>query len=219
MRDLAFVGFLVALFGLGLRRPFVFVLGYAYIDIVSPQRLSYYLLNAVPISLIFFVAAVLGWLVADDKRGVRIAPRQIVLMLLLGWAAFTTAHADFPVEALDKWDWVWKSLIFAIFLPFTLRTRLRMEALLVFMIVSAASIIIIGGIKTLASGGGYGALNLGLSNNSGLYEGEHHLDDVAGDDPDHPVSRASRHDLPARVEGATVQRSTDLRLPAHPHRY
>jgi probable O-glycosylation ligase (exosortase A-associated) len=40
------------------------------------------------------------------------------------------------------------------------------------MILSAASIIIVGGIKTIASGGGgYGSLNLMVDNNSGLYEG------------------------------------------------
>ena len=36
---------------------------------------------------------------------------------------------------------------------------------------SAASIIIVGGIKTLAGGGGYGQLDLMVNNNSGLYEG------------------------------------------------
>ena len=71
----------------------------------------------------------------------------------------------------DKWGWVWKALAFAIFLPLTLRTRLRLEALALFMILCASSIIVVGGIKTLASGGGYGALNLMVDNNSGLYEG------------------------------------------------
>ncbi|MGN6122345.1 MAG: DUF5935 domain-containing protein, partial [Sphingomonas oligoaromativorans] len=47
MHDLFFVAFLAGLIALGFRRPFLFVLGYAYVDIVSPQRLSYYLLNAV----------------------------------------------------------------------------------------------------------------------------------------------------------------------------
>jgi len=170
MRDLAFVGFLAAIALFGLRRPFIFVLGYAYVDIVSPQRLSYYLLNAVPVSAIFCALAMLGWLIADDKRELRFGVRQTLLLLLLGWAAWTTAHADFPTEAQDKWEWVWKALAFAIFLPLTLRTRLRIEALLLFMILSASSIIIVGGIKTLASGGGYGALNLMVDNNSGLYE-------------------------------------------------
>ncbi len=171
MRDLALVGFLVALLGLGLKRPFLFVLAYAYVDIVSPQRLSYYLLNAVPVSLICFVLAVGGWAIADDKSGLRVAPRQWLMLAILGWAGWTTLNADFPVEALAKWDWVWKALVFAIFLPLTLRTKLRIEALLLFMVLCAASIIIVGGIKTLGSGGGYGALALPISENSGLYEG------------------------------------------------
>jgi probable O-glycosylation ligase (exosortase A-associated) len=172
MRDLAFVAFLAAIALLGLRRPFLFVLGYVYVDIVSPQRLSYYLLNSIPISLVFFLLAVGGWVAMDEKKDTRLAVRQLLLVLLLGWCAYTTFSADFPAAAIEKWSWVWKALLFAIFLPFTLRTRLRIEALLLFMILSAASIIIVGGIKTLASGGGgYGMLNLGVSDNSGLYEG------------------------------------------------
>jgi probable O-glycosylation ligase (exosortase A-associated) len=171
VRDLVFVAFLLALFGAGLRRPFLFVLAYVYIDIVSPQRLTYILLNSIPISLIAVGLAVLSWALVDDKRDTRVAPRQILILLLLLYCYITTRGADFPVEAAEKWDWVWKALAFAAFLPLTLRTRLRIESLLFFMIASAASIIIVGGIKTLFSGGGYGELNLMVSNNSGLYEG------------------------------------------------
>jgi probable O-glycosylation ligase (exosortase A-associated) len=170
MRDLAFIGFLLALFGLGFRRPFLFVLAYVYIDIVSPQRLTYYLLNSIQISAIAVALAFGGWLVADAKRDSRVAPRQILIVVLLLYCWTTTIYADFPVEARDKWDWVWKALAFAAFLPLTLRTRLRIESLLLFMVLSAGSIIIVGGIKTLASGGGYGQLNLMVDNNSGLYE-------------------------------------------------
>lgn len=171
MRDLFFVGFLAALLALGLRRPFLFVLAYAYVDIVAPQRLSYYLLNSIPISLIVAALAIGGWLIADEKRDFRVMPRQWLMILLLIYAGVTTIYADFPVDALTKWDWVWKAMAFAIFLPFTLRTRLRIEAYLLFMTLSAAAIIIVGGLKTVASGGGYGALNLMVDNNSGLYEG------------------------------------------------
>jgi probable O-glycosylation ligase (exosortase A-associated) len=171
MHDLALVAFIVGLMALGLRKPFIFVLGYAYVDIVSPQRLSYYMLNSVPISLLFFVCALGGFLAMDDKSGTRLAGRQVLLIMLLVWCGFTTMTADFPAAAAEKWDWVWKALLFAIFLPFTLRTRLRIEGLLLFMVIAAGSIIITGGIKTILGGGGYGTLNLGLSDNSGLYEG------------------------------------------------
>jgi probable O-glycosylation ligase (exosortase A-associated) len=170
VRDLAFVGFLFALLGIGFRRPFVFVLTYVYIDIVAPQRLTYYMLNSVPISLITVALAVLAWLFVDDKKDSRFGPRQAMMTMLLIYCGITTTMADFPINAADKWGWAWKALAFAIFLPLTLRTRLRIEALALFMILSASAIIIVGGIKTLASGGGYGVLNLMVSNNVGLYE-------------------------------------------------
>jgi probable O-glycosylation ligase (exosortase A-associated) len=171
MRDLALVGFLLAILALGFRRPFLFVLAYAYVDIVAPQRLSYYLLNSVPFSMIVAVLALLGWLIADDKNGLRIAPRQILIAALLAYAGYTTIYADLPIFAQGKWEWAWRSAVWAIFLPLTLRTRLRIESYILFMILSAAAIIIVGGIKTLLSGGGYGVLNLMVDNNAGLYEG------------------------------------------------
>jgi probable O-glycosylation ligase (exosortase A-associated) len=172
VRDLAFIAFLVALFGMGFKRPFLLVLAYVYIDIVSPQRLTYLLLNAVPISLIAVTLAVGGWAVSDDKSGTRIAPRQILIVLLLLYCWITLQFADFPLEAHDTWEWVWKALAFAVFLPFTLRTRTRIEGLLLFMILSAGTIIIVGGIKTIVTrGGGYGELDLMVNNNSGIYEG------------------------------------------------
>jgi probable O-glycosylation ligase (exosortase A-associated) len=170
VHDLAFLIFLGVFVAMGLRKPFLLVLVYVYIDIVAPQRLTYYLLNAVPISAIAVGLAVAGWLVIDDKRDARVAPRQGLILALLGYCYVTTVQADFPIDALDKWEWVWKALAFAAFLPLTLRTRLRIEALLLFMVLSASSIIIVGGIKTLVSGGGYGELNLMVTNNSGLYE-------------------------------------------------
>jgi probable O-glycosylation ligase (exosortase A-associated) len=171
MHDIPFLVFLGAMFAFGFKRPFLFVLTYAYIDIVSPQRLTYVLLNSVPISMIAVALAVGGWLAVDDKTNVGFAPRQWLLLIMLGYCFYTTINADFPLEAQGKWEWVWKALAFAIFLPLTLRTRLRIEALLLFMMLSAASIIIVGGIKTAAGGGGYGELNLMIDNNSGLYEG------------------------------------------------
>jgi probable O-glycosylation ligase (exosortase A-associated) len=171
VRDLAFVFYLTALIALGFKRPFLFVLAYVYVSVVAPQRLSYYMLNSVPIALIVVGLAVAAWFMADEKKGLRVAPRQLLIVLLLIYCGLTTWNADLPEEALFKWEWVWKSLAFAAFLPFTLRTRLRIESFILFMILSASAIIVTGGIKTILSGGGYGSLALMVSNNSGLYEG------------------------------------------------
>src|SRR5690606_26759840 len=171
MLEIALLGFFAILLLLGLRRPLVWVLAYIYVDIVAPQKIGWSILPHIPMSLIAFAAAFVGWLLFDKKDGTRFTFRQALLLALLVYCGWTTIGAAFPEEAFAKWDWVWKSLVFAIFLPLTLRTRLRLEAAALFMVLSAAAIIIAGGIKTVAGGGGYGMLALFVNDNSGLYEG------------------------------------------------
>ena len=171
MRDLIFVAYVAVIMLIAFKRPFLFTLVYAYVDIVSPQRLSYFLLNSIPLSLILFALAFLGFMVGDDKKDVRVSPRWVLLLVLLGYCGYTTTVAAEQVAALEKWNWVWKALVFAAFLPLTLRTRLRIEALVLTIVLCASALIVTGGIKTAAGGGGYGALVILIDDNSGLFEG------------------------------------------------
>lgn len=171
MRDLFFVGYLGLLMLMAFKRPFLFTLVYAYIDIIAPQRLSYFLLNAIPLSLILFALALLGFLVSDDKRDVRVSPRWALLLVLLAYCGYSTTVAVEPLAAQEKWSWVWKALVFASFLPLLLKTKLRIEALALTLVLCASALIVTGGIKTALGGGGYGSLVLLINDNSGLYEG------------------------------------------------
>ena len=171
MLNLGLSGFVGALFALGLRRPFIWVLAYLYVDILVPQKISWGFLSKLPVSLMAFVFAFAGWALLDDKRDSRFTMRQTLMALLLVYCGLTTMFADFPEPAAEKWAWVWKALLFAIFLPLTLRTRLRLEATALFMVLTVGAIMITGGIKTLAGGGGYGTLRTLVAENSGIYEG------------------------------------------------
>jgi probable O-glycosylation ligase (exosortase A-associated) len=171
MLDIALLGFIALVLALGLKRPFIWVLAYIYIDVVAPQKIGWGIIQSVPVSMIAFAAAFAGWLVLDRKTGSRFTLRQVLIVALLGWCAFTTMGAEFPVEAQTKWEWVWKALLFGAFLPLTLRTRLRIEAAALIMVLAIGTIIINGGIKTALGSGGYGALALLVNNNTGLYEG------------------------------------------------
>jgi putative inorganic carbon (hco3(-)) transporter len=171
MRDLIFVAYILGLMLLAFKRPFLFTLIYAYLDIVSPQRLSYFLLNSIPLSLIVFALAFSSFFLIEDKRNVRFAPRIAMVIILILYCGITTIEAEEPIAAMEKWSWVWKALLFAAFLPLTLHTKLRIEALVLTMVVCISTLIVTGGIKTLAGGGGYGVLVLLINNNSGLFEG------------------------------------------------
>ena len=171
MRDLFFVAFLGLFFLLAFRRPFIFALAYLYIDVIAPQRLSYFLLNSIPISAIAFALMVLGFLMDPEKRDIRISWRQAAIGLLLAYCAYMTTQAVEPLAAVDKWNWVSKSMIFAFFLPLLLHKKLRFEVVILTYVLCASALIVTGGIKTILSGGGgYGLLVLLIDENQGLYE-------------------------------------------------
>ncbi len=170
MLDLALFTFVMAFLAVGVRRPFIWVLAYLYIDILSPQKIGWTLTPALPISLIAFCAAFAGWLLADPKRGSRFTFRQFLMLCLLVYCGITTSMADFPLDAANKWAWVWKALVFAIFFPLTLTTRLRLEGAALIMVLTVSAIIISAGLKTALGGGGYDNLYFFVNDNSGLYE-------------------------------------------------
>ena len=170
MLDLVFLAFIGYILLLGLKRPFLWVLLYVYIDILAPQRIGYSIIASLPVSLIAFAAAFGGWLVLDRKEGGRFTVRQGLMLALLLYCWWTTGHADFPDDAATKWDWVWKALLFAIFLPFTLTTRARIEALALMLVLTIATIVIGTGMKTILGGGGYQNLKFFVNDNSGVYE-------------------------------------------------
>lgn len=171
MLDLAFLAFIGFALVLGLRRPFVWVLLYVYIDILAPQRIGYAFVTTLPVSLIAFAAAFGGWIVMDRaKSGARFTIRQGLMVVLLLYCFWSTQNADFPDSAQDKWEWVWKALLFGIFLPLTLTTRARIEGLALIVVLSIGTIVISTGLKTILGGGGYENLKFFVQDNSGIYE-------------------------------------------------
>ncbi len=171
MLDFALLGFIGLLLLLGIKRPFIWVLAYVYIDIVAPQKIGWGLIQSLQLSLIAFVAAFAGWLLLDAKSDARFTLRQGLILALLAWCGMTTLGAQFQDSAWEKWDWVWKALVFASLLPLTLRTKLRIEAAVLFIVLAVGTITINGGVKTIFGGGGYATLSLLVDENSGLYEG------------------------------------------------
>jgi probable O-glycosylation ligase (exosortase A-associated) len=170
-RSLYLIAIYLSFFVLGRNAPFALALGYVWVDTFNPQSMAYLVLPQIPVSLIMAVATIAAFVLLERNKP-RITLTSILLLLFAAWVTLTTAlWAEVPDSAFEKWNYAFKMLCFAAFLPFVFRSRIQIEALLQVYLFSIAVHFIPVGLKTMVSGGGYGrALGI-VSGNSLLSEG------------------------------------------------
>ncbi|RED49879.1 putative O-glycosylation ligase, exosortase A system-associated [Aestuariispira insulae] len=171
MRSVFLLGVFIVIVCAGASTPFVFGMGYIWVDLFSPSKVSYSILTEIPIALVMAAGCIGTYLVMDRKSPPKFNIITFLLILFALWITFTTFRAALPGHAWIKWDFAFKAVTFSIFLPYLFRTRVQLEAMLLAIVVSLSGTFMTFGVKTLMTGGGY-SMNLGLlSGNSGLAEG------------------------------------------------
>jgi len=170
-RSLYLIAIYLSFFVLGRNAPFALALGYVWVDTFNPQSMAYIVLPQIPVSLIMALATIASYLIFERQKP-RITLTSILLLLFAVWVTMTTAlWAEVPDSAWEKWNFAFKMLCFAAFLPSVFRTRIQIEALLQIYLLSISVHFIPVGLKTMVSGGGYGrALGI-VAGNSLLSEG------------------------------------------------
>ena len=171
LRSLWLLMVYVSFLGLGTAAPFVLALGYVWVDTFRPQEVAFVILNQLPVAMIMGASAVFGYFLLDRRSPPPLTIVTVLNVAMAAWVTATLVWAVAPDQAWDKWDWAFKTLVFAAFIPLVIRSRVQIEAFAQTYLLSLAANFIPFGAKVLLSGGGYGA-NLGLSQgNSGLAEG------------------------------------------------
>ena len=171
LRSLWLIAVFFSFLGLGSQAPFILALGYVWIDTFRPQEVATFLLNQIPVAMIMGAAAVGSYLLMDRRSPPKLNFITVAQFSLAIWATITLLWAVSPDRALLKWDWAFKTMMFAAFIPFVIRSRIQIEAFLQVYYFSLAANLLPFGMKTILSGGGYGQA-LGLSGaNYGLGEG------------------------------------------------
>jgi putative inorganic carbon (HCO3(-)) transporter len=161
----------VSFLGLSTSAPFIATLGYVWVDTFQPQSLAYIVLNQLPVAMIMGVVALAGYLALDRRSPPPMTIQTGLQISMAIWICLTTLWAQVPEAAWIKWDWAFKTVAFATFVPYVIRSRVQIEAFAQTYVLSLAANFIPYGIKVMLTGGGYG-VNLGLQQgNAGLAEG------------------------------------------------
>ncbi|MCA8927662.1 MAG: putative O-glycosylation ligase, exosortase A system-associated [Alphaproteobacteria bacterium] len=171
MKDIVLALFSLGVMALGMAAPFVLTLGYFWASILKPQNLAYGFFKPLPIAMILAVSAVLTYFVVDRRAPPKFTALHMLMGLFALWVTLTTFNALYPQQAWWKWNWAFKEIAFACFIPFVIRTRIHLEALLYVLTVGTVPLVAAAGFKAILSGGGgYGEIEVAGQNNVGLAE-------------------------------------------------
>jgi putative inorganic carbon (HCO3(-)) transporter len=171
LRSLWLLFVYVSFLGLSINAPFVATLGYVWVDTFQPQEVAFVVLNQLPVAMIMGIAALGTYLLFDRRSPPPLTMQTALQAGMAVWICATMIWAQVPGPAWEKWDWAFKTIAFATFIPFVIRSRVQIEAFAQTYVFSLAANFVPFGLKVLNSGGGYGT-NLGLqAGNTGLSEG------------------------------------------------
>src|SRR5580765_8096194 len=148
LRTLFLIGCYLAIFGLGAVAPFAFTLGSEWVDLLRPASIVYGVAQDIPLALLIGVAAIVGYFLFDRRDPPNIGVLTVLIGLLAVWVTLTTTWAVQPLQAWVKWDATLKTLLFALFIPFVIRSRAQIEAFAQVYIFGVAANAVTFGAKT-----------------------------------------------------------------------
>jgi len=169
LRDLYIALVYASFFVVGPTTPFVFSLGYLWVDTFYPQYVSPALAE-IPTSMVMGMAAIGSYIVLDRRSPPHLSFHTVLSLIFAGWVTLTCTWAEVPDLAWGKWDWAFKVIIFATFLTLVLRSRVQIEAFLQVFLFAACVHIMTLGIKTMISGSAYGRQLAAFGGGAGLTE-------------------------------------------------
>src|SRR5271166_1854223 len=119
LRDLYVALIYASFFVIGPTTPFVFSLGYLWVDTFYPQFVSP-LVGEIPTSLVMGMAAIGSYVLLDRRSPPHLSFHTVLALIFAGWVTLSCSWAEVPELAWGKWDWAFKTILFATFLTLVL---------------------------------------------------------------------------------------------------
>jgi probable O-glycosylation ligase (exosortase A-associated) len=148
---------------IGSQAPFVLALGYVWIDLFRPQVVNPGIMGMFPLSMIMGGLAMLAYFGMDRRDPPRFAPVLGIMVLFAAWMVVSTyLLAVLPIDAQGKHSWAFKTVVFAIIIPFIFRSRVQIEAFVLTVLAASSGNAMAFAFKMVVGGSFYGQA-LGLS--------------------------------------------------------
>lgn len=157
LRDLVLSLLLFGALPIAFKRPFVGALIFVWLGMMNPHRYTWGFAFDFPWSKLYAVAILIGVLASNAnevlwKDSLR---RYWLIVLMVVWAAFTTAFALEPARAFAKYQDVLKIQLMCLVTLALLNSRARVVMLMTITTLSVAFYGVKGGVFTIVHGGAF----------------------------------------------------------------
>ena len=155
MRDLIVVGIVMAGSLVALRRPWIGVMLWVWVSIMSPHRFTWGFAYNAPVAGIAAACTLVGLLLTRERGSPFKGPAPVWLALFFVWMTFSWLHGRDPADDYAQWDKVMKVYLMTFVGLALLHSKKHIFAL---AWVTAGSLTLLGkkgGVFTLLSGGNY----------------------------------------------------------------
>jgi putative inorganic carbon (HCO3(-)) transporter len=154
MRDIAISLIIFGSLPFILLRPWIGVLMFAWLSLMTPYRFAFGFAYSFPFAAIVAAVTLLGLVVTKDE--VRFEPNAVIWLLILlpAWTCVTYLFALEPAAATPRWIEVLKVFLFVLVSAMVLRTRKHIDWMIWVIVISVGYYGAKGGAFTLLTGGG-----------------------------------------------------------------
>ncbi|MCL2656745.1 MAG: putative O-glycosylation ligase, exosortase A system-associated [Betaproteobacteria bacterium] len=154
MRDLAVLLPILVIAIMGLKRPWIGVLGWTWISIMNPHRLSY-AAATMQVAALMAGCTLLGLLFTREKRSPFIGAPVAALTLFILWMCITYPFAIYLDENYSMWSRVMKIDLMILVAIALLQERKQIVGLVWVLVGSLGFFGVKGGLFTLMTGGNF----------------------------------------------------------------
>lgn len=154
MRDYVLTMIVIGIVPVAFVRPWIGVLAWYWIGLMSPHRLTWDFAYAMPFAQIIAVATLAGAVFARDRKRVPAAPEIWLALTLLAYFLLTTPLAWAPAEAWSQLQKVSKIILMTIVTTIFIYSRHRITLLFYVIALSIGFYGFKGGLWVIGTGGG-----------------------------------------------------------------
>ena len=154
MQSIAFLVLYAGLCGVTLFAPYIGVLAWVWIAVMSPHQYVYGIAGSLPVNLIQAVATLAAWVASKEPKRIPLNACTLLLLLFMAWITLTTVTSLAPDTAWDLWQRNIKSLFLGFVIAGLMTNRVRLHALAWTVVFSLGYFGIKGGLFTMVTAGG-----------------------------------------------------------------